>query len=67
MTLRILRAITSVVAAATGLLLAYGGIYAMESMTTRVPMSQLHEPESAHFGWFRGRFYSASVWRILAR
>ena len=43
MTLRILRAITSVVAAATGLLLAYGGIYAMESMTTRVPMSQLQE------------------------
>jgi hypothetical protein len=43
MTLRILRAITSVVAAATGLLLAYGLIYAMEGMTTRVPVSQLHE------------------------
>lgn len=43
MTLRILRAITSVVAAATGLLLVYGFIYAMEGMTTRVPVSQLHE------------------------
>jgi hypothetical protein len=45
MTLRILRAIASVVAAATGLLLAYGLIYAMEGMTTRVPVSQLHELE----------------------
>ncbi|MGC2465922.1 MAG: hypothetical protein WA517_12065 [Candidatus Acidiferrum sp.] len=43
MTLRILRAIASVVAAATGLLLVYGLIYAMEGMTTRVPVSQLHE------------------------
>jgi len=43
MTLRILRAITSVVAAATGLLLVYGLIYAMEGMTTRVPVSQLYE------------------------
>jgi hypothetical protein len=43
MTLRILRAITSAVAAATGLLLAYGITYAMEGMTTRVPVSQLHE------------------------
>jgi len=43
MTLRILRAVASVVTAATGLLLAYGLVYAMEGMTTRVPISQLHE------------------------
>jgi hypothetical protein len=43
MTLRVLRAIASVVAAATGLILYYGVVYAMEGMTTRVPTSPLHE------------------------
>jgi hypothetical protein len=43
MTLRILRAIAGVVAAATGLLLNYGFIYATEGMTTTVRVSQLHE------------------------
>jgi hypothetical protein len=43
MSLRILRAIASVVAAATGLLLVYGLTYAMEGMTTRVHVSQLRE------------------------
>jgi hypothetical protein len=43
MTLRVLRAIASVVAAATGLILSYGVVYSMEGMTTRVPTSPLHE------------------------
>lgn len=43
MTLRVLRAIASVVAAATGLILHYGFIYAMDGMTTRVPTIPLHE------------------------
>lgn len=43
MTLRVLRAIASVVAAATGLILSYGAVYAMEGMTTRVPTSPVHE------------------------
>jgi hypothetical protein len=43
MTLRALRGIASVTAAGTGLLLVYGAVYAMEGMTTRIPMNPLHE------------------------
>lgn len=43
MSLQALRGISSVAAAVTGLLLVYGIIYAMEGMTTRLPMSPLHE------------------------
>ena len=43
MTLQGVRGILSIVAAATGLMLTYGFVYAMEGMTTRVPMTQLHE------------------------
>lgn len=43
MTLPALRGIASVTAAATGLLLIYGFVYAMEGMTTRIPMNPLHE------------------------
>jgi hypothetical protein len=43
MSLQALRAISSVAAAVTGLLLVYDIIYAMEGMTTRVPMNPLHE------------------------
>lgn len=43
MTLRFLRAIASVVAAATGSILFYGVVYAMEGLTPRLPTSPLHE------------------------
>jgi len=43
MILWILRGISRVTAAATGLLLVYGTTYAMEGMTTRIPMRSLHE------------------------
>lgn len=38
-----LRGIARFTAAVTGLLLAYGFVYAMEGMTTRMPMSRWHE------------------------
>jgi len=40
---RLLRGVCSVTAAMTGLLLVYGFVFAMEGMTTRVPMTALHE------------------------
>jgi hypothetical protein len=40
---RILRGVSSVTAATTGLLLVYGVVYAMEGMTTRIPTSSLRE------------------------
>ena len=43
MTLLAVRGISRVTAAATGLLLVYGVVYAMEGMTTRIPMSPLRE------------------------
>jgi hypothetical protein len=43
MTLRALRGVSSVTAAATGLLLVYGFVYAMEGMTRRIPMNSLRE------------------------
>lgn len=43
MTLLALRGISRVTAAATGLLLVYSVVYAMEGMTTRIPMSPLRE------------------------
>lgn len=43
MVLRILRGISRVTAAVTGLMLAYDFIYTMEGITTRLPMSPLHE------------------------
>jgi hypothetical protein len=39
----LLRGASRVIAAITGLLLAYGFIYAMEGMTTRLPMSMIRE------------------------
>ena len=43
MTLPALRGIASITAAATGFLLVYGVVYAMEGMTTRIPMNPLRE------------------------
>jgi hypothetical protein len=43
MALCILRGISRVTAALTGLLLVYGVIYTMEGMTTRIPISPVHE------------------------
>jgi len=43
MALCLLRGISGVTAALTGLLLVYGVIYAMEGMTTRIPSSPSHE------------------------
>ena len=43
MTWLALRGISRVTAATTGLLLVYGFVYAMEGMTTRIPMSPLRE------------------------
>ena len=43
MNLAALRGTSKVTAGLTGLLLVYGIVYAMEGMTTRVPMSRLHE------------------------
>jgi hypothetical protein len=43
MHLPVLRGTSKVTAALTGLLLVYGIVYAMEGMTTRLPMNRLHE------------------------
>jgi len=43
MALWIFRGISRVTAALTGLLLVYGMIFAMEGMTTRIPVSPVHE------------------------
>src|SRR5438132_2003259 len=43
MNLAVLRGTAKLTAGLTGLLLAYGIVYAMEGMTTRLPMSRLHE------------------------
>ena len=43
MILRVLQGLSKVTAALTGLLLVYVVVYAMEGMTTRLPMSQPHE------------------------
>ena len=43
MILPVLRGTSKVTAGLTGLLLVYGTVYAMEGMTTRLPMSRLHE------------------------
>jgi hypothetical protein len=43
MTLPALRGIASVTAAATGFLLFYGVVYAMEGITTRIPMNPVRE------------------------
>ena len=43
MNLAVLRGTSKVTAGLTGLLLVYGIVYAMEGMTTRIPMSRLHE------------------------
>jgi hypothetical protein len=40
---RLLRGVFSITAATTGLLLVYALVYAMEGMTTRIPMSSLRE------------------------
>jgi hypothetical protein len=43
MNLSVLRGVSKVTAGLTGLLLVYGIVYAMEGITTRIPMSRLHE------------------------
>jgi hypothetical protein len=43
MILSVIRGISKVVAAFTGLLFVYGSVYALEGMTTRLPTSGLHE------------------------
>ncbi len=43
MTLKALRGLSSVTAAVTGLLLVYGLIYALEGMSTTIPINRLHE------------------------
>jgi hypothetical protein len=43
MVLPALRGIAKLMAGVTGLLLVYGAVYAMEGMTTRIPMNRWHE------------------------
>lgn len=58
---RLLRGICSVTAAVTGLLLAYGFIYAMEGVTTRIPTSPLRELGTTSLWMVRGCCFIAQA------